>query len=459
MNENDEVMSNMDSLRSINNCLYIKPSQSSLMCRRQVKIQPFSSGAAASPNDTIYVICNISDDMVYGPTSVMKFQYTITNASAAPPTALTARLGLNNTILSLFKSIRITHRSGQQIAFVDEVGIYATIQRLYRYNDTQRKALDALLNYHPDLGLDAGDNVFISMIPLSLFDGFFDSVELIPAQALAGAKVEFQLHPNNRVFVNTTGAEAAVIKELSIKASLLLDCCTPLDSVVRELVQQTSDSTQAGLQYAYETNFYTSQTISNPQFSIDIQNAVSVAPRAMLVCQSSEAATGTEGQNKMAFKTAVSQIQWRLGSDYFPSQQTQSVDVNTGFEYSANQSEQYKDAVIALQAYPHQFGGPQIYGSSVSLSETDPEAVYNNIGGYASAAATDDSAAVYGIVLDLSPAAIAGRFSGMQSNNSRLLNVAGSITDAGANTGKVLRIYQTSLRVLNCAGDSAIVDR
>src|SRR3954470_8575345 len=109
----------MESLRQINNMMYLRPSQASLTCKRQVKLQPFQT-SSASMGDTLQVIVNSGDEFLYGPTSVLKLQYRLDMGAAAR--TIGNFWGQNGSILNIFKSIRLTHRSGQQLEYIDEVG-------------------------------------------------------------------------------------------------------------------------------------------------------------------------------------------------------------------------------------------------------------------------------------------------------------------------------------------------
>ncbi len=476
----------MESLRQINNMMYLRPSQASLTCKRQVKIQPFQT-LSANMGDTIQVIVNSGDEFIYGPTSVIKLTYTLTNGTGGN-LSLSDFWGFNNCILGIFKSIRVTHLSGQQIEFIDEVGIFALIKRLYQYNKTSRKQLDGLLNYDLNLMIpqfvlneESGTRVLTSTIPLSILCGVFDSVEIMPPQLVAGMRIELQLKQNSEVLVNNLNSVSA------ISPYLLLDCVTPYDSVVREIVEQTADTGNSGIQYTYETGFYTSQDASaNLTFSLDIQNSVSIASRAFFVLMKNPADTIP----KMIFYNNISQLQWRCGAEYFPNQQIISASSvspnlaaaanNTLSSAILNSCEYFKDTEIAFLSYPHQFGSPQILGSNVDFSTTFDNTPLNNqessLGaflvlnaqnagpgiGTLIANSTGDpnglfATAVYGQTLDRSPAGIAGKYSGLQTNNARLLNVtATKALQAGAG---FIRCWMMSTRVVNLAGNTAIVDR
>jgi hypothetical protein len=444
MPSDEDMNSDMDSLRQINNMMYLRPSQASLTCKRQVKIQPFQT-VTASPGGTLQVIVNSGDEFLYGPTSVLKLQYGL----AVGANRFVANLwGPNGSILNIFKSIRLTHRSGQLLEYIDEVSDYAAIKRLNEYNNTSRAALDALLNYNPNYNVLAANNptVLVAMIPLGLLCGLFSSVELLPPQVVAGLRIEIQLKQNSEAFT----LNADTIADQSIMPSLLMDCVTPYDSVVREIVQQTADTSSSGIQYTYETAFYTSQDSNTATtFSLDIQNSVAIASRAFFVMKKS--AITANNTAKMSFFPNLNQLQWRAGAEYFPNQQISSiraVAASAGSE-ALNQSEQYKDTMIAFMSYPHQFGSPQILGSSVALAD------YSKVVG----AEPDGASTVYAQTLDRSPAGIAGKYSGLQTNNSRLLNVSGTKILNGLSDPNVIKCWMVSTRVVNCAGDTAIVDR
>ncbi len=436
----DDVKSNMDTLRAINNMSFEKISQSALTCRRSIKNQPFAT-QSVQPGNTMQVILATGDDFIYGPTTCMKLAWTVTNTSGAP-LDLSAIFGSNGSILNAFRSIRCYHRSGQLLSQLDRANLYAALKRNLIYNLTARQSLDVMLN---NANVTIANNASLtrtSIIPLALFLGEFATTSLMPPQLCAGMKLEFVLEQSNLIATQTAGVAFS-----NFTPSLLTDSIGALDSVVREINEQTMDTESSGIQFTYETPFFTFQNNSGSAFSMDVQNSVTICPRAYLVLQSPNSYNPAVASDRSQMYNNLTQINFRLGSEYFPNTPSLFGSALLGAAPFAidNNGEAFKDLMVAAMSYPHQFGAPQIYGSNILPAE------------YTGAGATKTA---YGVCLDRSPAGIAGKYSGVATNSSRLLNVTGNFyTNADAASGSVVNIFVESVRVANLAGDSCVVDR
>jgi hypothetical protein len=444
--DEEDVKSNMDTLRAINNMSYERISQSALTCARSIKVQPFAT-QLVQPGNTMQILINSGNDFIYGPTTCMKLIWTVTNTNAGGGNVLlssifgsTTAAGVdhNGSILNAFRSVRCYHRSGQLLSQLDRANLYVALKRNCVYNRTARQSLDILLNNQEDTLAQGGGTVTrTSIIPLSLFLGEFATTSLMPPQLCAGMKLEFVLEQSNLI----TGVAGIAFSNFT--PSLLTDSIGALDSVVREINEQTMDTESSGIQFTYETPFFTFQNNNGNTFSMDIQNNVTICPRSYLVLQAPatydpSVLDGSQFRSNMY--NNLSRIQWRLGAEYMPNQGSELTALNNG--------EAFKDFAIAAMSYPHQFGAPQIYGCDISGLQ------------YTGTAAVVATRTAYGICLDRSPAGIAGKYSGVATNSARLLNVTGTfISNLGVTDASVVNIFVESVRVANLAGDSCVVDR
>lgn len=432
----------LESLRAINGMMYIKPTQPSLCANRQKKIQPFAT-QVSQPGDTAQVIVNSGGDFVWGPTSYLRLEYTIQSGEVANQSLLTF-WGISGSILNIFRSVRLTHRSGEQLEYIDEAGLLATILAYYTYDFSSHDSLLSLLNYNDNVTLVQNiPQTFVSVIPLSLLFGVFDTQECIPAALLSGCKMEIQYQIQNNAIALAANANTFI---RDIKASLLLDTLQPYDSVVREINQQTSDSAASGIQFTYFTRFASNTVTGNSSATMDIQNSVSICSHVIAAFRKSAAINGDglAGQ-RMATYAALTSLQYRLGSLYMPSQ-AMALSFN-------NQSEAYSDTLIAFKSFPRYFDEMHSNGTSVDVEE------YTGNSGPLSSAASACQC-VYAQTLDRCPTFDASKYSGNPTNNSRLLSIMYT-KDAAAMAAGVdtLQTYTVSLRVCNCIGDSAVVDR
>lgn len=430
----DEEKDEFESLRDLNGLVYDRPAIAALISRRQVKINNFTA-QQFSMGDTAICVNNVQD-CVYGPTSMLKLSFKI---NVSGDTVADAIFGVNGSVLNLFESVRVTHRSGEQTSYLQQAGVWASIQRFYAVNGAGATQLEGLLNVvNTSAPFNGGVSTaqsreVVCLIPLWLFLGEFNNHnQVIPAALIAGMRMEWKFQP-----LLGAVASALVTSISDIKPSLLLDCVAPYDSVEKSLLMEQADATKSGLQYTYYSPFQTSTTINSTDINFDIQQASTICQSAHAVFR--VAANLNTAAPKMDFENILSVVQWRLASIYYPNQQILvpgAVIANVG----PNSTEPYWTTLTAWNGLPNQqdvkLAGQ---GANVSFAE------------YAS------KRAVYSQTLDRSPVSSCP-YSGQSTNNSRLLVL---IAGLPVYTGGPYRcdVFAVSLRVINLFADSAVVDR
>ncbi len=477
-------------LRQMNSLLYYKPSQSSLFSSRQQKVQPFLNQNAA-PGSTAQIIIN-SDEFVYGPTSCVKVTFTLTIATGAgagfPASPVGSIWGQNGSVLNIFNSVRLYHRSGQVLEEVPQyAGQLMNIKRWYLYNQNERLQLDAMLNNNytiqlPAIAANVAATVFTitAVIPLSLMFGVFDNHnEVIPPQLLSGAKIEYVLNQNANIigggaFLAATTNTATIS---NINMSLLLDTVQVFDVVKRQLAEEMVGSGGTGLQYTYETTFQTSISVqfssvptASTTFSFDINQANTIVKNIYAVFMISSSLT-TMGVSKNAFINCVDTWQGRSGSHYYPNQQMNlkpatlvltnlNSDIMAGSFYPDSQ-QAYENTMLCFDSQAKQFSS-YLNTNTVTIGHFNSLKLDPVDGSIGDGLYNVGNMAVYGILLDRS-CSNPEMYGGIASNNSRLINLSGSFTGnvnvfAGAPTG-IMLAFTTSARVACLIGDSCIVDR
>ncbi len=472
-------------LRQMNSLLYYKPSQSSLFSERQQKVQPFLT-QNVQPQGTATMIIN-SDEFVYGPTSYLKVQYTITiavgSAAAYPASSLASIWGQNGSVLNMFNGMRLYHRSGQVLEEIPNfAGQLMNIKRWYLYSENERIQLDALLNqnYSNTIAAVAPSGVFTAtaLIPLSLMFGVFDNHnEVIPPHLLSGAKMEFVMNSSTSMIGTSlytlSGANNGnAIAISNINFSLLLDSVQVFDLVKKQLADECVNS-GSGLQYTYYTNFQTSTAMVIPSlsntataFSIDVQQANTVVKNVFMVVMLNNDLI-TPNLSKNAFYNCVNNFLLRIGSHYgtsqpmvlIPASQVQAVGnlaIPVGPFLDSQQA--YQNTLSCFDSQCKQFSS-YVNTNTVSIQHFTNLILDNPI----SVPPVTDAGnlSVYGMLLDRS-CANPSTLSGQPSNNARLINLSGQITGnpyftAPANA--ILLVFTTSARVANLFGDSVVIDR
>lgn len=433
----DEEKDEFDSLRDLNGLVYDRPAIAALISRRQVKINNFTA-QQFSLGDTAICVNNVQD-CVYGPTSMLKLEIVVNNIVEVPAKGL---FGVNGSILNIIESVRVTHRSGEQTSYLQQAGVWATIQRFYAVNGAGADQLDGLLNvvetdkvFAAVAGPVGNLTTIICMVPLWLFLGEFNNHnQVIPAALIAGMRMEWKFQSRE-----STVASANVIG-ISIRPSLLLDCVAPYDSVEKSLLMEQADATKSGLQYTYYSPFQTSTTVNTSDINFDIQQASTICQSAHAVLRLASS-LNDDTKSKMLFECALSKVQWRLASIYYPNQQI----VVPSASVAANSTEPYWTTLTAWNGLPNQ--------QDVKLAGQGANVKYSD---FSSVAA---GRAVYSQTLDRSPVSSCP-YSGQSTNNSRLLVLIGGLPSAPA-PANALRcdVFAVSLRVINLFADSAVVDR
>ncbi len=465
----DNGMENeMLQLRSENSLLYYRPSQACLCSYRVTKIQSFAN-QSVTPGNIAQVLINC-DDYVNGPGSYLKVSFDLV-VPAAGLADVNAIWGVHGSILNLFQSIKFYHRSGQTLEEINNrLAQLMTIKRFYLYNTSERAQLDNLLGVGTNAPVPAvaGNYRFTAEIPLSLMLGSFNNHnQLLPPSFLAGSKIELGIYP----LASILSEVLAGLSITNINMSLLLDTCMIYDSAKKQINEEVVDVKGSGLQYVYETNFFTTSAAFGPSgavvgqsFNFDVQQSNTIVKNVFFVCVNETEIDTIAGAttSKHPFQNIVQTLQFRLGSQYYPNQAMNLVPrpASTGAAAAASlfiedSSQAYQNVIMAFDAQNKQFGS---YVNTNSI--TKPQYM-------SSLLATENAKmAVFGMLLDRGPQGVA--YSGVPTNNSRLLNINGTIAKSiavGAAFTEDTRdvnsifVWTTSTRVANCIGDSLILDR
>jgi hypothetical protein len=401
----------VEELRMDNRLIYDKPANRSLINQRTLKSYNFSNNTYELGN-TMQCIINSGADAIWGPSSYLRLQFD---------GGATFSVG-NGSMYNIFKSVRLTHRSGEVLEFVQSANLLANVKRNWMTSEDDRRKLNAVIGGEVTTDVQGVDSVV--SLPLSYLLGVFDRTDqYIPPGFLAGAKLEMEL---DSIAIVSPIASGGTNTLANLRPTLVLDSSQVYDSVQKQLLDEQADSEKSGIQFSYSTWFNTNASFSGTSVNFDVQQSASLTMKAFAVIRDN--ASLAAGADSFTQDNGATLWQWRLASQYYPQQAI----VN-----SANEpAESYGISLQAMESYPHQFsmnmGGR---GSAVTL---------------ANYRAKD---AIYATSLEKSAAGLS--LSGESSNNSRLLNL--EMTKLAVNDR--VDVYLQYLRVANVIGANLIVDR
>lgn len=395
-------------LRTVNRLTYAPPHYSSLIEKRTTKSYNFNNASYAG-GSTAQCIINSGKDALWGPNCYLRVALTKSKVETEFS---------GNTILAIFKRIRLTHRSGEVLEYIPDVGLLAHIRRLYELSLDERGKLDSLIT------VKAGANTLnqVLVVPLWLLLGVFNvRTNYIPPGFLAGSKLEIDLADNKEA------VKAAGTYEVSM--TINLESSQIWDGAMKQLLDQEASVDTSGLQFNYST-WFASNNAAGTNVNFDVQHAASITEKVIHAYRTTANFTD-EGKDSFELNP-VSRAQVRLASDYYPQQP---------LDLSVSQSEAYQHALVAFDGAPKQYLGSNSNGGvSVSLADWS--------------SATDTSLGpVYAQTLEMSSVGIA--FTGDKTNNSRQLRIEVEKPAAGTR----IDVFLQYIRIANVMGDNLVVDR
>ncbi len=424
-NESENEMDQVAAYRHLNSLVYARPSSGSLISQRTQKLS-YPASLSYTMGNTIQFVINSGAESVWGPSSYLKLAMGYDNTAA--PTIV-------GSMFNLFSQARLYHRSGELLEQVLFADVLSNIKLRYAtsYSDYQKlKYLIGATNVPGTntvpLGFDAtvatGRTASFNL-PLSILFGVFNNhSQYIPSQLLAGARMELVLNSS----AVASGFTNVTINTVS--PTLSLDCATLYDAASKQILEESADVSESGIQFTYSTYFASQFTPTGGALNIDVLQSASITEKVFVV-----GAPTNDNTTKYNFKSLGSaySLQARIGSHYLPIYAIQ------------NDNESFYQTQIAFNGAYNQY--------SSAPAQTGVSVEYMTV---ASPAAADN--AVYAFSLEKSGAGVA--LSGEPTNNSRICNIACSGASGVDSTNfKFATVFLQYVRVANCMVDSCVVDR
>lgn len=413
MSESDAVAE----LRHVNALVYARPSSGSLIAERTQKLS-YPASLTYTLGSTMQFIINSGTESVWGPSSYLRLKIDMTT---------TADVVLKGSWFNLFSQVRLYHKSGELLEQIMMSDILSAIKLRYNTSYSDYQKLYSLIGGAPVVGA-AGDGgvaagagartVYVNL-PLSLLLGVFDNhSQFIPSQMIAGARLE--------VVLNSTTASMALTNvtdnTIQITPTLSLDCAKVYDEAAKQIMEESADVQESGIQFTYSTFFSSQFQPAGGAINIDVLQSASLTEKVFIVN------TTTAATDKYTFRPLLAggagyAYQFRIGAHYLPIYSVQ------------DDTEAFYQAQIAFNGAYNQYSRPPTH-TGVGV----PSFGLSNC--------------VYATSLEKSASGV--QLSGEPTNNSRLISFSAQGTTGGASIATVFLQY---VRVCNCMLDSAVVDR
>jgi len=414
------VEDSIQELREVNRLVYLKPDNGALVDKRTMKSYNFSSASFAAGRSAQCLI-NSGGDAIWGPTSYLRMEYTKADGAST--------VG-SGSVLNFIRSVRLTHRSGEVLEFIDNYNVLGKLLLAYAQDgDDAAKMADML-----QVPLAAG--TYVVTIPMWILLGVFaEQSQYIPPGFLAGARLDVLLENDSIIWAAPALGDALT----DVNLSLVLDSSQVYDSVTKQIMDEQADVARSGLQFSYSTWFNTHSPFGTASVNFDVQQSASITQMVTAVIRPQ--ANLVLNADSFAFSQTALKTQWRLGSQYFPQQ---ALELNRG------QQEAYYTTLVAWDGAPMQFAGKRASGKGAdvglaqwSTAVVAPPVPFNGLVLNANYAQTMEKSST-GLQL-----------TGEATNNARILNLEMTKT-AVADRVDVFLKY---LRVANIMGDNVVVDR
>ena len=342
---------------------YVLPSALSVTVARSFKqsypvANTYDVGPAALNSSTVSFVLTPGADYVYGPDSF----FTFSLASSTPGAGLENWFGEHGSVLNIFKSIRLTHASGVEIEYIDNLNLLNSFKMAYERDETYRSSegtgfgmshkskssRDPLATAVAPVVVGVGASTITQTwassgtggtgrylranlsnsfaVPLSALSEFFNSDKLLPPYVLAGMRIELELaSPNISLQGITTSTGVITVNSSAVTQTLTelrmqLDSHTLSDSVAKAIARMSANE---GLDIHFPSWFHDRHQMTNTSTTINITKALSrveditLVPRILAHTSDVIATTVHDSLRAKVYQTSKWQIS--IGSMFFPS--------------------------------------------------------------------------------------------------------------------------------------------
>jgi len=315
----------LNELLARNDLIYEVPRDASLVAERTFKEYPFDNSAYTAGGRPIIQL-NTSGDYIYGPTSYLAFDLSISGGDATSVYSFGSA-----SAAQLFSEVIQESSSGQNLELVQRSDIVNYVRHKYQSDASLDEKWGGVTGAgRADLLVgkaagDEGDSVPLC-VPMSMISKLWAQSEPLPASLCAGMQIKLVLNTKLTALKregNVTTATQYHVRNLRI----VCDSMRLRDAAVKELQMQSANNPSGGLKYTYSTFFTTPKDVGETlSTNIDVQKSATVPVRVMAVCRATadikdDTADAVDSYLSYADSAAdITQWQVRSGSVYLPQQ-------------------------------------------------------------------------------------------------------------------------------------------
>lgn len=292
-------------------------------------------------------------DYVYGPDSYIMFDLKLLNLDTG-----TATFGEHGSVLNIFKSVRLTHASGNEVEFVKSANLLNAFKCSYERTRRWRQTTGSVMGYNKgryavkghtkkpastddssthtedtrqvttDLfQLSPGGDTFC--VPLSILSEMFNADKLIPPYMLAGLRLQLELESPYVALQGYDSGKKTPVQltqtaplEFSLtNCEMHLDSHTLTDSVQKALARM---SAMEGLDLHFPSWYADTHPINSGSQTVNVTKALSRVEDIQLVERvpaqhASDIATTIFNSMTSAPYLPTTTWQISIGSMFFPS--------------------------------------------------------------------------------------------------------------------------------------------
>ena len=406
----DTADSTVDSLISVNDLDYVMKSDLSCVQKRTFTKQFPTSSSYGSSNREASIIFQTGSAFVGE--CFLRFKVKVTNGADGVSNAQTSLVCGTD----LIQQVVLFSRDGTELSRIIDVNLLAR-QRL-NYECTQGKMDSKNSMFYLPVSEqkfapgDDGDTKEV-VIPMAYLNGLFDysSKKLLPSVLCAGLRMQITFETPEKAFTSANGTATYNISNMYIQT-----CEYHLtDSISLKLNESAA---RAGLEIVIDDYWTGKYAVGSTSFNIEARKACSRAMSVMMVPQLATTPDSDSMSASSTYPFLTSQV--KVGNVYLP----QSV--------VSSQLEMY---YYTLKNFEHHFTDSTCGTVNLASFKTGGKGVYAQ---------------------SLERSNIQGQLSGVSTNNSRSIQLAGTLINADPD--RKITVFLKHLKVIRCFLNNTVVE-
>ena len=310
----DEKGDSIDKLLDVNDLVYMMPKNLSLASARNLKEYVAQKSNYSSSESSVIITIQSGAQYVNWAASHLRFSLDIVKDQNTVSTTWGKGSAFN-----LFREVIITSRSGQEICRLDRCNVYRLHKDRLHMSSEELESVGSLMGYDVDVvSGTAAPATTEWIIPMCKVAGCFDSKKLMPNWLASGLRIELRLETPATAFESTADS---VTSYTIIDPKIACDTFHLNDAAMKKL---NEISARNGLEYVFQAQHAVSDNFTTSQTTVDVNKAVSRALGCTAITRQIDTIGSATADSLACEPFAVTQSQFRLGSQYFPHQPLES---------------------------------------------------------------------------------------------------------------------------------------